>query len=88
MSMNLLFTDTTALQEHSQCPLVEMDSTTSQLISWCGIMSMLHLSFKLMAKPSVPPGVKRTHQRSVMTFTHHAVQLLMLLKVNGKKVKL
>ena len=62
-----------------------MDSTTSPLILLCGILSPLSLIFKSMEKPSAVLGVKPIHRLSVIMFTHHAVRLLMLLKV--KKVK-
>ena len=79
--MYLLFTDTTAQQERSQCPLVEKDSITSLLILLCSIMSMLDLTSKSMVKQSVLPEVKRTHRHLVMQFTPHAVRSPLLLKV-------
>ena len=77
----LSFADTIARLEHSQCPLVEMDSTTSQCTLLFGIMSMLDLTCKSTEKPSAVLGVKQTHQHSLMWFKHHVVGLLSLLKV-------
>ena len=85
-AINIIFIiliDMTAQLEHSQCHLVETDSTTSLHISLCSIMSMLYLTSKSMEKPSVQLLVKRNPQHLVIQFTHHAVWQLMLQKVKS-----
>ena len=84
--MYFLFTDITVPQEHSECPLVEADSTTSQFISLCIGLSWLHLTFKLTEKPSAVFGVKQTHQHLLIQFTHHAVWQFTLVKVKQSNI--
>ena len=49
----------TVQQEHSQCPLVEMDSTTSLSIFLCEMMNGASLTFEWMGKDCAQPLANR-----------------------------
>ena len=71
----------TALQGHSLFQLAETDSTTSRHILLCNIMRLLALTSKPTEKPAALPMLIGTPPHTQTMVTHHAVQLLMLLKV-------
>ena len=79
-SVAFVFTNTTAQLAHSQCPLVQRDSTTSPHILSYGIMSFLRLTFKSMEKPFAQPMLIGVPPLSQIMVTHHAVGSLSLLK--------
>ena len=77
----LSFIDITVQPEHSQCPLVEMDFTTSQHILLCSIMRLLTLTFKSMVTLSARPMLIVKAQFILTQVQLHAAGLLLLLKV-------
>ena len=56
----------TAQPEHSQCPLVEMDSITSLLILLCGIMNTLGSIYKSMEKSYAQLSRMSNNKRQLM----------------------